>query len=132
MRMPSRWKLSGKFPDSVSVLNMAARGGLLLPKDRKIKPEHIESRQSRRKQPNRIHQPIGMKGRQQDLILAKKTREWRNAGNSQTGDEETNMRKGHEPPQSTHILHFITVHPVNDDARTKEKQGLKKSMRKKM
>src|SRR5882757_1946243 len=73
-----------------------------------------------------------MPGRQQDLLLAKKTRERRNAGNSQTGDQKTTMRQWKELSQSSHILHLVAVHPVNDHTRTKKKQSFKKGMCKEM
>ena len=75
------------------------RFGLILaidtPEDAKIQTEHIECRKSCNENSYDVNQPVVLKGRDQDLILAEESRKTRESRDRECRDQEGDVRHGH-------------------------------------
>src|SRR5262249_33283607 len=97
--------------------------------------EHIERGQQRRKQAKRVERVAArdLERGEQDGILTEESREWRNAGDREGGDEHGREGVFDLASQTTHVAHvLLAAHGMNDGTSGKEEQRLEKGMRHQM
>ena len=90
------------------------------PEDAVIKAEHVECGHGGNHGHNPTHYGAELEAGCQYLVFREETGERRNAGNSQTGNQECNVCDRHVFAQTAHRRHFIGVYGMDDTTGTEE------------
>src|SRR6267142_5072779 len=103
-------------------------------------PEHVEGRQQRRGQAERVKHVTSvppavftLEGAQQDRVLAEKSRKWRKSRYRESCRQHRQIYPTDllaEPAHAVHVL--LAAHGMNHAASREEEQGLEKRMRHQM
>ena len=104
--------------------------GRCTPEDVIIEAEHIECRQTCDKAHDPTHDRSKAERSRQNFIFTEESREGRNTGNCQTGDQESDMRNGQLFAQTAHAAHLVAVYGVDNRSGTQEEQRLEHGVRK--
>ena len=107
----------GRFVQRMLVL------GRFAPEDIVVKPEHVESGQGGNEGHDHAQPRLEHESSRQDFVLAEESGERGDAGDSQAGYQEGDMRDRHLLAQASHPAHLVAMHGMDDGTGTEEEQG---------